>query len=171
MLAAEGLVTLMPQRGAIVTKLDAESVDYMFQVLESLEPLAGELACAHMPQSAIDEVRQWHNELVRTYKRRERKAYFRLNQHIHEAIVRWCGNPILIAIYEGLGSRVHYARYMANLSEESWKLAVEEHGEILDALVARNGKKLARILRRHLRHKREYVKKNAQAGSTDSPTK
>jgi DNA-binding GntR family transcriptional regulator len=157
-LAAEGLVTLMPQRGAMVTKLDAQSIDHMFQVLESLEPLAGELACSHMPQSSIDEVRHWHDELIRNYKNRKRDEYFRLNQRIHEAIVKGCGNPILIAIYEGLGSRVHYARYMANLSADSWKQAVEEHEEILDALVERNGKKIARVLRRHLRHKREYIK-------------
>ena len=166
-LAAEGLVTLMPQRGAVVTKLDAQSVDYMFQVLESLEPLAGELACLHMPQSAIDEVCQWHKELIRHYERRERDGYFRLNKLIHEAIVKGCGNPILITIYEGLGSRVHYARYMVNLSSESWRQAVDEHTEILDALVARNGKKLARILRQHLRHKRKYVK-GAQLGLADS---
>ncbi len=157
-LAAEGLVTLVPHRGATVTKLDAQSVDYMFQVLESLEPLAGELACSHMSQAAITEVRQWHNQMVRHYKCRERSEYFRLNQRIHEAIVKECGNPILITIYEGLGSRVRYARYMVNLSAESWQQAVEEHGEILDALAARNGKRLARILRRHLRHKRDYIK-------------
>jgi DNA-binding GntR family transcriptional regulator len=157
-LAAEGLVTLMPHRGATVTTLDARSVDYMFQVLEALEPLAAELACSHMPQSAIDDVRQWHDEMIRCYKRRERAEYFRLNQRIHETIVRACGNPILITIYEGLGSRVRYARYMVNLSAESWQQAVSEHVEILDALAARNGKRLARILRRHLHHKRDYVK-------------
>lgn len=170
-LAAEGLVTLVPHQGAIVTKLDAESVDYMFQVLESLEPLAGELACSHMPQSAIDEVCRWHTRMIQHYKRRERSEFFHLNRRIHEAIVKGCGNPILINVYQGLGSRVRYARYMVNLSAESWKRAVEEHGEIRDALAARNGKRLGRILRRHLRHKREYVKSALTATTTTGATR
>lgn len=157
-LAAEGLVTLMPHRGAVVTELDVQSVDYMFQVLETMEALAGELACAHMPQTTIDEICQWHHQMIRHYERRERIEYFRLNHRIHEAIVKGCGNPVLVNIYEGLDSRMRYARYMVNLSTESWHQAVEEHGKILDALTARNGKRLARILRQHLRHKREYVK-------------
>jgi DNA-binding GntR family transcriptional regulator len=157
-LAAEGLVTLVPHQGAVVTKLDAELVDYMFQVLESLEPLAGELACLHMPQPAIDEVCQWHDQMIAHYRHRERGEFFHLNRRIHEAIVKGCGNPILIGVYQGLGSRVRYARYMVNLSPASWKQAVEEHREIRDALVARNGKRLARILKQHLRNKREYVK-------------
>jgi len=123
-LAAEGLVTLTPHRGASVTKLDAQSVDYMFEVLESLEALAGELACSRMPQEAIEEVRGWHDEMIRCYERRDRIQYFQLNQRIHEAIVRECGNPILLSIYEGLGTRVRYVRYMVNLSPKSWDQAV-----------------------------------------------
>lgn len=157
-LAAEGLVTLMPHRGAMVTELDAQSVDYMFQVLEALEPLAGELACSHMSQTTIDEVCQWHHQMIHHYQRREHAEFSRLNHQIHEVIVKECGNPVLISIYEGLDSRIRYARYMSNLSDESWQRAAEEHNKILDALTARNGKRLARILRLHLRHKREYVK-------------
>jgi DNA-binding GntR family transcriptional regulator len=157
-LAAEGLVTLTPHRGATVTKLDSETVDYMFQVLESLEALAGELACSMMPDQAVKEVRRWHEEMIRCYERRDRIEYFHLNQRIHEAIVKQCGNPILVNVFDGLGSRVRYARYMVMLSAVSWEEAVHEHEEILAALEARNGRRLARILKRHLRHKREYVK-------------
>lgn len=157
-LAAEGLVTLIPHRGASVTKLEPDSVDYMFQVLESLEALAGELACSHMSEKAIGEVRTWHEEMIRCYKRHDRITYFHLNQRIHESIVRQCGNPILVGVYEGLGSRVRYARYMVNLSPESWQEAVREHHQILGALEARNGRRLARILKKHLRRKRDYVK-------------
>jgi DNA-binding GntR family transcriptional regulator len=170
-LAAEGLVTLTPHRGASVTKLDAQSIDYMFEVLESLEALAGELACSHMAQEAIDEVRRCHEEMIRCYQRRDRAEYFHLNQRIHETIVRECGNPILVSVYEGLGSRVRYVRYMVNLSEKSWDQAVREHEEILAALEARNGKRLARILKLHLQHKREYVQnvpqKAAATGERD----
>ncbi len=157
-LAAEGLVTLVPRRGAIVTGLEPALIDQLFDVLESLEPLAGELACKHMPQAIIGEIRRWHDEMIAHYDSGEREAYFRLNRRIHEAIVKECGNPFLANTYEGLGARVRYTRYMANFSEVSWRQAVEEHSEMMNALEARDGPALAQILKRHLRHKREYLK-------------
>lgn len=62
---------------------------------------------------------QGAKELIRHYERRERDGYFRLNELIHEAIAKGCGNPILIVIYEGLGNRLHCVRYMVNLSSEA----------------------------------------------------
>lgn len=157
-LAAEGLVTLVPHQGAVVTSLDPKMIDHVFQVLESLEPLAGDLACAQMPQAVIDNIRQWHDQMVSYYDSGKRSEYFKLNQRIHETIVRECGNPVLADVYEGLGARVRYARYLVNFSKTSWQQAVEEHIEIMQALEARDGKRLARILKRHLRHKKDYVK-------------
>src|SRR5678810_1388782 len=45
-LATEGLIELLPHRGAIVARLTVEDLDHMFPVLQAIEGLAGELACA-----------------------------------------------------------------------------------------------------------------------------
>ena len=69
------------------------------------------------------------------------------------AIVAAARNPVLTATYQSLSTRIRGARYLANLSDERWQDAVAEHEAILDALRARDGNRLARLLADHLHHK------------------
>ncbi len=157
-LAAEGLVELLPHRGATIAELRVEAVDEMFQVMEALEGLAGELACSRITDEEIAEVRALHKQMLTHYRRRERLEYFRLNQYIHEKIVEASGNAVLVNVYTQLNGRIRRARYLANLSSARWDQAVEEHEEILQALTERDGKHLSGILKEHLRHKWETAK-------------
>ena len=59
-LASEGLVELLPNRGAIVAKLDPERIKQIFAVMGALEGLAGELACRHASDADINEIRALH---------------------------------------------------------------------------------------------------------------
>jgi DNA-binding GntR family transcriptional regulator len=152
-LASEGLVELLPNRGARVARLDERDVEDMFQVMGALEALAGALACAHMTEAELAEIAALHYEMLAQYTRRKLPEYFRLNQAIHAAIVAAARNPILAATYQSLAGRIRRARYFANLSEERWRNAVEEHEAILQALQARDGARLARLLEDHLRNK------------------
>jgi DNA-binding GntR family transcriptional regulator len=152
-LASEGLVELLPNRGARVARLDERDVEDMFQVMGALEALAGTLACAQMTEGELAEIAALHYEMLAQYTRRKLPEYFRLNQAIHAAIIAAARNPILAATYQSLAGRIRRARYLANLSEERWRNAVEEHEAILQALQARDGARLARLLEDHLRNK------------------
>src|ERR1043165_8493718 len=59
-LASEGLVRLLPNRGAIVAPLEAERVKQTFAVMGALEALAGELACRNASDGEINEIRGLH---------------------------------------------------------------------------------------------------------------
>ena len=63
------------------------------------------------------------------------------------------GNEVLASVYRGLNANVRRARYMANLSQERWNNAIKEHQQILDALVARDGARLQKLLSDHLANK------------------
>src|SRR5581483_869537 len=132
-LASEGLVELLPHRGARVAQLSEQDVRDMFQVMGTLEALAGELACARLTEIELAEITALH------YQRAELPDYFRLNQAIHEAILEAARNPVLKATYQSLAGRIRRARYQANMSEARWRQAVEEHEAILRALSARDG--------------------------------
>jgi DNA-binding GntR family transcriptional regulator len=147
------LVELLPNRGARVARLDERDVEDMFQVMGALEALAGTLACAQMTEGELAEIAALHYEMLAQYTRRKLPEYFRLNQAIHAAIIAAARNPILAATYQSLAGRIRRARYLANLSEERWRNAVEEHEAILQALQARDGARLARLLEDHLRNK------------------
>ena len=153
MLATEGLVELLPNRGAIVTPLKAATIADTLAVMGSLESLAGELACANASESDLSEIRALHFEMLAHHARRELAGYFRFNQLIHLKIIEASGNPVLTNTYRQLNANVRRARYMANLSRERWDAAVREHEEILAALCSRDAPRLKRLLAEHLAHK------------------
>ncbi len=159
-LASEGLLELLPHRGAQVTRLTAADLDEMFPVMGALEALAGELACARITEPELAEIRALHYQMVLHATRGELSEYFRLNQRIHEAIMEAARNPTLARLYRGLAGRVRRARYLANMSKPRWDQAVAEHEAILAALEKRDGAALGVVLKAHLRNKCETVKES-----------
>lgn len=152
-LASEGLVELLPNRGAMVAPLKAEKVKEIFTVLGTLEALAGELVCRNATDADIAEIRALHYQMVAHHARGELAQYFRCNQQIHIRLVECAGNATLAQVFRGLNAHVRRARYMANLSHERWDKAVREHEEILEALSARDSGRLQQLLREHLANK------------------
>ena len=152
-LASEGLVELLPNRGAIVTPITATTVREMFVLLAALEALAGELACANASEADIAEIRALHYQMLVHHARGELAQYFRCNQEIHLRLVECTGNVTLSNTYRALNGHVRRARYMANFSRERWDHAVEEHEKILDALARRDNVLLPALLRKHLENK------------------
>lgn len=152
-LASEGLVRLLPNRGAIVAPLEPERVKQTFAVMGALEALAGELACRNASDDEINEIRALHYQMLAHHARGELADYFRCNQDIHMKLVEASGNAPLAEVYRSLNANVRRARYIANYSRERWDEAVTEHEEMLRALVSRDGAALQRILREHLASK------------------
>lgn len=158
-LASEGLVTLTPNRGAMVTELTLEDLEDAFPVMGALEALAGEMACASITDKEIAEIRKLHDRMVHHYEAGAVAPYFKVNQEIHERILDAARNQTLATLYRGLAGRVRRARYLANMSSmERWNAAIAEHEQIMIALETRDGPGLARILKRHLANKCEVVK-------------
>ena len=149
-LSTEGLVELLPNRGAVVATLTERMVREIFAVMGALEALAGELACRNMTAAQLNEIRALHYQMLAHHARGELAAYFRCNQDIHLAIVEASGNATLAASYRSLNAHVRRARYMANLSQARWDQAVAEHESILEALGNRDAAALQDLLKNHL---------------------
>ena len=152
-LATEGLVELLPNRGAIVSQIDPVRLAEALAVMGALEALAGEFACRNATDGQIAEIRSLHQEMLANNARGDLAGYFKFNQAIHLKIVKYSGNTVLHNIYRQLNANVRRARYMANLSQERWDAAVREHGEILDALTTRDVARIKALLADHLAHK------------------
>jgi DNA-binding GntR family transcriptional regulator len=153
LLAAEGLVELLPNRGAVVAPIDAQRLAETLAVMGALEALAGEAACLQAKPERIEEIRALHERMLAMHARGDLAGYFRYNQAIHLAIVEAAGNAVLANTYRQLNANVRRARYMANLSRERWDAAVSEHEEILRALEARDVARLKKLLQDHLANK------------------
>ena len=162
-LASDGLVRLEPNRGAWVTQVTEEEVAEVFPVLGALEALSGELACKHISDAEIEDVRALHAEMIESYGRRDLDAYFSINQKIHRAILMAARNGTLATSCQALSLRMQRARYLANMTDGRWFDAVQEHEKILEYLVARDGQNLAITLLNHLEAKRASVVKWLQS--------
>lgn len=156
-LATEGLVDLLPNRGAIVSQMDPVRLAESLAVMGALEALAGELACLNATDAQINEIRALHFEMLAYHARGDLAGYFKFNQAIHLKIVKYSGNAVLYNTYRQMNSNVRRARYMANLSKERWDAAVREHDAILAALSARDIKRIKALLSDHLAHKLSSV--------------
>lgn len=150
LLETEGLVTISKNRGARVAKLSQSEIAEKLKVLAALERLAGELACDLANDEDIQEISALHYEMLAAFSRRERKAYFEANQAIHLGIVRTTKNKTLIETHALLNNQLYRVRYVSNLQNSFWPSAIEEHKQILEALLSRDGKKLGDILFAHL---------------------
>jgi len=165
-LATEGLVELLPNRGAIVSQMDPVRLAQTLAVMGALEALAGELACLNATDAQINEVRALHYEMLAYHARGDLAGYFKFNQAIHLKIVKYSGNAVLFNAYRQMNGNVRRARYMANLSQERWDAAVREHDAILAALSARDVKRIKALLSDHLAHKLTSVLADLKALST-----
>ncbi len=145
-LATEGLVELLPNRGAIVSEVDPVRLAETVAVMGALEALAGEFACRNATDGQINEIRSLHNEMLANHARGDLAGYFKFNQAIHLKIVKYSGNNVLFNTYRQLNANVRRVRTMANLSRERWDSAVREHSEILDALAARDVVRIKSLL-------------------------
>jgi DNA-binding GntR family transcriptional regulator len=155
-LASEGLIDLLPNRGARIRSLNRQDIRELFDVMGGLESLAGRLACEKATALEIAEVERLHFEMYGFYLKRDLQGYFRCNRAIHQTIVAAARNGTLSVTYDGLAARLGRVRYAANLDQhrDRWGQAMREHEEILDALQRRAGAELGDILFLHLRNKR-----------------
>ena len=168
-LAAEGYVVLLPNRGARVAKMTRNDLEELFAVCGGMEALAGELACKHATDAEISEIKALHDQMAQYYAARDLAGYYPLNRAIHEAIVRATHNSVLITMYENVSARIRRARFVAPMPPDHWQLAMAEHEAILNALQRRDAAVLSSILKTHLRNKLEQVEKAGFAESGDSP--
>jgi DNA-binding GntR family transcriptional regulator len=167
-LAAEGLVQLLPNRGARVATLEDTHLEHLFEVIALLEAEGGRLACARITEPALAEIQAMHYRMYAHFLRQELPAYFTLNQAIHEAILEAAGNPVLIATYKSLAGRITRARYLSNrIRPDRWKSAMDEHEEIVQLLARRDGEALAALLSRHLQNKRDVIMDQIQTTPAD----
>jgi len=156
-LAAEGLVELLPNRGAIALQMNETDVIHTFEVMAGLEALSGELAARRITDAELAEIRAMHFEMLAAWTRRDLPAYYHLNARIHAAINAAAKNPVLTDSYERLNARLQALRFRSNQDETKWRRAVEEHEAMVAALQAHDPAAMREVLTVHLANKLDAV--------------
>jgi DNA-binding GntR family transcriptional regulator len=156
-LSVEGLVRLLPNRGAVVVRITRKEADDLVSVLGILEAFAGELACARIDDDGVAEIRAMYDRVVEHFRRDEKQPYTELNCAIHRAIVKAAGNDTLTEVLHMLQTRLSSVLSVARNPPPRWEEAVQDLGRMIDALEARDGTTFAHVAREHSRHTAETL--------------
>ena len=156
-LAADGLVELITNRGAIAVQLSLEDVIHTFDVIAELEGFSGELAANNISDATLSELEALQYEMMASYARRDLSNYYKLNLRIHHLINQAANNPVLSKLFTQVNARIEALRFRSNQDGVKWEKAVEEHQEMLDALKARDPVRMRKIMIQHVRNKRDVV--------------
>lgn len=150
-LAAEGLVSISPNRGATVTALSEAEVEDILDLIIGLEALAAGRACERIGEAEFAEINALHKQMRTAFHEQRLMDYFEINQAVHQKIVDAAGNRELSRIYAQECARIRRYRYAGNRQHERWERAVAEHEQILYALKDRDSGLLRELLRAHHR--------------------
>jgi DNA-binding GntR family transcriptional regulator len=149
-LAAEGLVELLPNRGSRVTSPSPEEIQNLFAVIAALERLAVETVTLQASTASLSMLRGLHDEMLERYAQRDRSRYFELNHRIHETIIELAGNPQLLRTHADLMTRARRPRFIAITSDARWEESVKEHLLVMSAMELRDARFAGEILFRHV---------------------
>jgi DNA-binding GntR family transcriptional regulator len=149
-LASEGLVELVPNRGAVVRRFTLDDVTQMLEAVKVIETFAARGACERATADEIGALQRLHNQMRACYRSGDRLEYFKLNQDIHSGLVCAGHNEPLAAMHTGLQARLKRIRYIGNEAPQKWSGAMAEHDEMMVALKARAPDALAEVVGRHM---------------------
>jgi DNA-binding GntR family transcriptional regulator len=149
-LASEGLVTVTPRRGAVVTQLSRQEFIDAYQVREALETLAVRLAVPLMSDAERAHLRELCELMARAASEDAVRLFFDTNYSFHEALVRASGNQKLYEMHSMLVGQM--APYLPRSLELRGNLrqSVAEHEAILAAIDAREAERAAELLAEHI---------------------
>jgi DNA-binding GntR family transcriptional regulator len=156
-LAAEGLIEISPNRGASVARMSELEIREAFELMSGLEAFAGELACERITADELDEIKALHYAMVVCKNQNDLPGYYQRNRAIHDMINLAARNSALRQTYMALNWRIQALRFRSNLQTPKWDRAVHDHEQMIQALEARDGKRLSAILRQHLLAKRDAL--------------
>lgn len=149
-LAAEGLVTIVPRRGAVVKRLTREEFIDAYQVREALESLAIKLAVPRLTEADKAELHRMCEQMGRAAADGDTDLFFEINRHFHARLVHCSGNTKLEEVHGQLVAQ------MARLMKKSVELrggtqqSAAEHRAILEAVDAGDPARAAQLLEEHI---------------------
>jgi DNA-binding GntR family transcriptional regulator len=149
-LAAEGLVTIAPRRGAVVTRLTRQEFVDAYQVREALESLAIKLAVPRLSEAEKGELHSMCEAMEHEAEAGNAERFFEINRDFHRLLVDASGNRKLQAVHAQLIAQM--GRLMKKSAELRGGLrqSAAEHRAILAAVDSGDPARAARLLEDHI---------------------
>jgi len=149
-LETEGLIEYGPTRRPKVADPSLEEIAQNIDVLGALEALAGDLACQVATDADIAAIRRLQRDMQDASVDLPALEFFHLDMAFHSRIVEAAQNAPLKQTHARYNARLWRARFISSRQVDRRDNTLAEHTAIIEALQARDGRRTAREMRKHL---------------------
>ena len=146
-LAAEGLVTMKPRRGAYVAEMSRDDVRQVYHLLALLESDAAAEVARHADAAQLQQLQGLHERLEKQV--RQRDAFFNTNEQFHLALLEAAGNRWRVQIVTDLRKLMKLNRHHSLFKQGRLVDSLAEHRALMAAITQREPAKAASLMRRH----------------------
>ena len=150
-LEKEGFVTVIPRKGAAVSKVTAQAIEDLFEIRETLESLAVKKSKGKISIEELEEVGNGFKKFINKSTNTENCIqYLSLDKKFHDLLSQNCGNKKLIDLLANLQEQIHWLRNIS-LKRITFAGSVGEHLAIIEALQKNDEKLILKTLLQHLK--------------------
>ena len=161
-LELEGLVTMMPRRGATVLGITKKHLQDVLEIRCALEELALELACCRITPEQLEKL--LHLEKLLEEKKESDDAFelSDIDEKFHEQIYQATNNPRLIQMLANLREQMYRYRLEYMKAKDKRSGLIQEHNQIINALENRDSKAGRNAIREHIVNQAEAILKTLE---------
>lgn len=158
-LSAEGLIEIVPNRGAVVRRLTMVEALELFEIRTEIEALAARRAAERMADPLVRETFDRAIAPIWSISTRHSASdYLQENQRFHTAIVVASGNSQLVKLHQQLHLSLILAQISSSMSSHVINASLNEHRMIASAIRARDHEAADAAIREHLRRAQDFMR-------------
>lgn len=159
-LELEGLVLMIPRKGAEVAKISEKSLRDVLEVRRSLEELAIELACQRMTEEDISQLGTAQEAFRKAVHQGDPMKIAETDEAYHDIIYNGTSNNRLVQILNNLREQMYRYRLEYIKESEKRQILLIEHDRILKAVRGRHVAEAKEAIREHIDNQEITVLKN-----------
>lgn len=156
-LELEGLVLMIPRKGAEVSDITEKSLRDVLEIRKALEELAVQLTCDKITKEQIRELEEAAEEFKKILKSSDVTEIAEADVHFHDIIYKATDNQRLIQLLNNLGEQMYRYRVEYLKNSEAYPQLVAEHEEIIRHIERKEKEKAATIVCKHIDNQVEAV--------------
>lgn len=162
MLELEGLVIMIPRKGAQVAQITEQDLNDVLEVRLGLEELAVRFACERITDEEIQELGIAVQEFEKKMAENDLSAQAEADVKVHEIIYSATHNRRLVQIINNIREQMYRYRIEYLKDVESRKTLVKEHYELWEALKRRDAECAVEKICVHIRNQQEAIRRSLE---------
>jgi DNA-binding GntR family transcriptional regulator len=149
-LSSEGLVELIPNRGAFVAQPSLRDIEELFYVMSILEGTCARVCAEKLNDEGLKRLDDVFRKLEKHFRAEDRERYMAVNHRFHSLVQELAGNKVLSEVIDGLRQKILLHRYRQIYQPNRLDESMEEHRDLQRALRERDPEAACRSMQEHL---------------------